>query len=1081
MLKSAVLLPFLNKTVTPRGRKDTLRRQRLLDILGTVSERRLVVVWAPAGYGKTTLLVDFAKDSTAEVCWLTLNEEDQDPQAFLQYLIASLRARFPDFGFAAERYLCSEQLSEKDWTTAAGILLSEFHQDISKDVAIVLEDLHKLEDGRAISRLINLLIERAPSNMHFVISSRDFPQLPCLPSLLARREATLISREDLRFNPQETVALLSEGLGMVTSIENAMQLTARTEGWITGIILLATTSQDWTTGLYSSERISHQILFDYLVAEVLSRLPEDMQKFLLRTSVLSQIEEMFCASLLMDSKVGSYLEQLDEKGLFIQIRQGTPRVYVYHDLFRTFLEARFKSLDPVGYKELNLRVAELYEQKGDSEQAIEHRFKAGSYEMAAASIERVASDYLRAGRWIRLKEWLERLPNDIRTSRPALVLAEAQCLIRAGETSEALSSLTGLLRNPKAEESFDILSTALALKSSVLRLLGRLQAAREAAEEALTLATGHDGSASLVAEIHRQLGSIFASQGEFGRAKHHLEVALELTQGQPDHALSYLLHDALGTVLGETGDLSSALSHFEVARQGWSKLKNEGALAFTLNNTAMLYYEKGEVELALECADQAVAAAETANYTAARAYALVTRGRALRAQKKFKQAVDSFSNALELARQAQESRIVADALNGLGMSYSSIGNYHKAEVLLEQALAETERTGQRYSSGKFALSLGIVKAKQEKWEDASRYLEQACLFLDAEEAIRELAKAQLWQAYILYIERKGAQALLKLKGVAQLIEKLGYGGFMQEHVVEMPELIRYAAAKRVGGEHFIRLFEWLSYTPEKQGQAAASAGVESLRFPQVRASAFGTAKVAVEGHELSDLDWRSKKAKEFFFYLLCCRGMHRKEKLLADIWPELEPEKGHSTFHSNLHRLRQAVFPAVVVEQDGKYVINPGADIWFDLEEFNRSVDAAGKLPRGTEERASFLERSVNLYAGPLLEEFDSEWVAAIQRQTETKYLKAIVSLGGYYVAQEEYQSGVALLEKALSMDPLEETLWYEMIRLHALQGELPVSLKLYEQYSRLARRELETEPSEQMKALRNLLVRGDLAKLRAS
>ncbi len=273
------------KITPPQRRAELISRPRLIETLHTLLNKKLVLVSAPAGYGKTSLLIDFVSSSEIPVCWLSLDILDQEPQRFLTYLIACLRERFPGFGAESLTLLNSMSSIEKENERLAIILTNEIFQNIREHFAIVLDDYQFIDPIPSLRFFMNRFIQLAGEHCHIILASRILPALPDLHLLVAHNQVSGLGLEDLAFLPDEIQSLFSQNARQSISREEAEALAEETDGWITSIAL---TGLALSKGGFQQKTPAARTgieLYDYFAREVLDRQTPSMRKFLLVTAL----------------------------------------------------------------------------------------------------------------------------------------------------------------------------------------------------------------------------------------------------------------------------------------------------------------------------------------------------------------------------------------------------------------------------------------------------------------------------------------------------------------------------------------------------------------------------------------------------------------------------------------------------------------------------------------------------------------------------------------------------------------------------------------------------------------------------
>ncbi len=1066
---------FVTKALVPRRREDISHRQRLIDRLHDNIHLRVQVVSAPAGYGKTTLLVDFANDLDIPVCWYSLDASDHDPRVLLEGISASIRFRFPNFGqLTHSRLLVAEDVA-REAGHLVGTLTGEMYAAIPEYFLLLIDDYHFVEDSGPTKRLLDLLVDRAPDNCHIIISSRTTVELPAISKLASQRQAASLDTSDLSFTPREVKELLATLYGLHLSNTEADKLTTDTEGWIIGIQL--------STYSLRASRLRREVLaptqrdvFRYLASEVHERQPCDIQSFLLASSTLDDLEPEFCDRFLGLANSRKLLHDIERRNLFTNRIDGEKAWYRYHHLFREFLQLKLLEENPEQFALLHCKAASLFEQDQRWNEAITHFLTARKYDEALRVIKAVGEDYLKSGKWTTVSNWVEALPRDMRLSDSELVLLHAQSLIHVGEVDEAARVLTKLLSQITSTEDWLYRAKALSWRSAAFRLASYFTEAKSDIKTAIRLLKQHSGPADLLGDAHRRLGNIHLEQGRLPAALRHQRRALKYYSSVFNMDQIAAVHNSLGVTYKCLGNLAKANMHFEHAREGWQKAKNSGALALTLNNIGITYQRQGQYDLALDTLRSGLEKARETGYRRAEACILISMAEVLRDSDLYDDALAIYHEGLELARQVMEPYYVACATAGIGETYRLLGANDKSEVLLKEAISQAEEQKRTYEVPLFTIQLGIIEYERGRYETAMAILLSAC------ERLREigdkdaLAKACFHLAQASFLSKKYDVAINWLEKVSGLADELGYEDFLALEGRKSALLIQYGASKGVGGNRFVRIMEKIRrHRDIKRRQPTAKVPVSPrvAAKPDIEVRALGESCVLVNSRPISEAEWRSNKARELFFYMLCCGAGQAKEQITAALWPDLSPAKSTSNFHINLYRARRAVFPGIFTLEQGRYKLNPTLDIWFDVVEFESLLSRAGKQPLGSKARVANLERTLELYRGPFIGEFYSDWTEVRRRELEDKYLKTLSLLASFYGDQRKYDRAIALLEKIIAIDAYQDEIYCQIIEWYLAEGDKVSALRTYKRYFDISTGEMELTISARMQELHKRILIG--------
>lgn len=437
------------KLYIPPPRQNLVPRPRLARQLDRAFSCPLTLISAPPGFGKTTLLSEWASQRISEsasgrpVAWLSLDEGDNTPAQFLAYLIAALQTAAPEIGHTLLVDLQKSDALSLENEAGCAAIINQLGNEIAKlpdDVVLVLDDYHVIA-APAIHHAITCLLDRLPPSLHLIIAGRTEPPLP-LPRLRVRHQLIELDTADLRFTPDEAVTFLKRAMGLELSAQAVAALETRTEGWIAGLQMAALSMQNCEDipGFIAAFRGSHRYVFDYLADEVLHRQPEGVQKFLRQTSILNRLTAPLCDAL-VDNDPGSaqrVLEQLEQANLFIVPLDDERRWYRYHHLFADFLRDQLqRQVGVAGVAGLHRRAAAWYEQNDLPAEAVGHALITADVERAVRLVEQGGKNMLRQSELSTLLKWLQALPAEVARARARLSLFHGWALVFTGQLEAA--------------------------------------------------------------------------------------------------------------------------------------------------------------------------------------------------------------------------------------------------------------------------------------------------------------------------------------------------------------------------------------------------------------------------------------------------------------------------------------------------------------------------------------------------------------------------------------------------------------------------------------------------------------------
>ncbi len=608
------LPPILTTKITaPPGQAVTVKRPRLTDQLEAGLDRKLTLISAPPGFGKTTLVTEWLATYARpeRVAWLSLDASDNDPGRFLAYFLSALRTVEPDLG---PNLMHALQASLQDDATLALIDIINDLGRLTEPLVCVLDDYHSITDD-GIHRALAYLLENQPPALHLIVTTREMPPLS-LALLRTRRELTEFRDGDLRFTAAEASAFLNDVMRLDISPQQVQALAERTEGWVAGLLLAALSvgnAPQPETALDSFDG-EQRYVFDYLAEEVLRRQTPAVQRFLQRTGVLGRMSAELALALAGEGQ--ARLDYLVEANLFTLPLDDRREWFRYHHLFGEFLSARYRAHDPDGWSEAHHSASRWFEQHGFQYEAAEHALAAGDATRLAELIQSFGREFVRRGRIPTLDRWLAGLPDEMIASHPNLVLIKIWTLMlgRHYETIPEWFERIDMSVVSDDNERREILAYQAVCEATYARFLADLDEIIQRSQAALDYFAALPGPPDpneCVALLH--LGSAYRMRGDTHAAIEKLSDAIE--RGQPGEDLVVELNamSQLTAAYGELGELAEAEARARAAlaredTHGMRRLMMCEAARMTL---ATILRQRGQFDEARSLLDDALALVES--------------------------------------------------------------------------------------------------------------------------------------------------------------------------------------------------------------------------------------------------------------------------------------------------------------------------------------------------------------------------------------------------------------------------------------------------------------------------------------
>jgi LuxR family transcriptional regulator, maltose regulon positive regulatory protein len=759
-----------------QARPNLVARPQLTARLEREAGRKLTLISAPAGFGKTTLLVEWLQgreDGDQSVAWLSLDEGDNDPVRFLSYLVAALRRIVgEEFGEGVLAALRSPEPPRME--AVLGAFVNEL-ADLLGEAGVVLDDYHVI-DSEAVHGAVSFVLENLPPNVHLVISSRIDPPLH-LSRLRARNQMTELDAADLSFAPEEAATFLNSVMALDLSGEAIATLEERTEGWIVGLQLAALSMRDRkdVSGFIRSFSGSHRDVLDYLAEEVLDRQPGQVREFLLETSIAEHLTGALCDSLTGREDGQEMLERLERENLFVIALDDERRWYRYHHLFVDFLHGRLMRERPQSTGELHLRASGWYEGNGHLAEAIGHALSAPDHDLAARLIEEGVEGAVERGEGSTALRWLEALPTEAKRLRPRLFVEHAVALVITGRPDDAEPLLREAERVAEVdgEDGRFLLGFASTVRSWRARLRGDAPEAVELARRALSLLPAgevhvRNYAAVRLGDALRTVGDLaaadeaYAEAAEIGRAAHHTYGRLA---GMVMHA----------RVLSEQGRLREADEAFRRALRLLTERGFELSPAAGIVHIGMgaLRYERDDLDGAERELERGMELAERTGDVSTLVWAYVTLSRNKRARGDEGGALERARQAESVARDSGADLQIAIALAWMTRLLLGRGDITEAVAFEQERAANADDASDAARVVDRLTSARLLHA-QGRRRKALPLLEELGKMADAAGRTGDLMEILGLQALALWAGSKKERAVSTLAGALALAAPEGY-------------------------------------------------------------------------------------------------------------------------------------------------------------------------------------------------------------------------------------------------------------------------------------------------------------------
>lgn len=1091
-----------HKIVAPSLPSAILHREALIAqlqqaIVGTASPAtegqapyKLVLLYAPAGYGKTTLFADFAHSTQFPCCWYRLEHTDADKITFLQTVITTICARFPAASATLETLLSPLRTTPEKFACQATCeefiqhLAAALAAEIREKFALVLSNYHEVNANEMINLIVNQMLKRFPAQCVLVIESRAIPNLEFAPLLIERKIFSL-SAKQLRFSAAEIQQLSNiqgrEPLGQ----EEAERLTASFDGWIAGILLgthlgdVPFLCQNKLDQLQREETLSfdRHHLFAYMLNEIFQRELE-IYAFLKEVAILEQMTPAFCDALLEREDSAARFQYLEQQGLFLTSRREKARTtYTCHSVLRDLLRSDLRSQNPERFHALHARASLLFAAEQDYANAVYHAFEAKSYEQAARLIIAACDCMQASGQVETLARWIDTLPSEVLSNSPQVLLLRANLHLMHGEYLQALPLLEEADRSSKTACSPDELPARqvaiVVARSKALFQTGQYEQARYLCSQILNDIPANE--TALRAEVHMTLGICANLTDNFSAGIDQLQRALQLvgraTQGQQ----TAKLHSLLASAYSLLGNFALAEHHLARALSSWEGLPDpQGKINHTIR-CALVRQRQGLYAEAERMLTQAMEEARQAgNFRSSEAYALVCLGDLYQDEEKYTLSLAAVEEGLALARQLEDSYLVSNALCILALSYLFMGDASTAWLLLAETAEQETGKGagvDRFHRAMHHFTCGTILLHRQQYEKAAAALCQA------ESTLREIGiKRELLQVTLRLAACRLAQGE-EIGGYLQTVEELTRcTDYKQVVQVELRRHTCLEKALRTRSEG-ARLHAWLQIEADRPAEEspqpalapqtdsepeAASLPGEAGVDSSLQIHALGEPLIAIDHKPITH--WRLSQIPELFFLLLENKSPMRKEQIITALWETVD-EQIEKKLRMLFYYLRKTLGESCVVFQSGCYSLcleaHFSAGVWHDVAVFQtHAARAQQALAEEDEETARReMEGAVELYRGEYLQSFYSDWCRRQREELRQLYLDMRDRLARLAWQLEQFDESRRHWQAMLVADPCLENAHLGLMRYYLRLGKRSLALRQYQQCKETLHTELGVGP----------------------
>ncbi len=1079
MVKKAKMLSEIpvirTKIIIPRRRSEIISRKRLLMILDNIIDLKLLILAAPAGYGKTSLMIDFTSHTQLPVCWFALDALDTDAQRFIAHFLTSIANRYPAFGAASFAALQNVNQDKLDLDAVINAIINDCYENITENFVFVLDDYHLVRDSKPIEMFVNRITQEMPDNFHMIIASRTLLTLPDLSLLVARSQVGGLSFEELAFLPDEIKQLMSTNYHQELSDDSIQLLAKQTEGWITGLLLTAQLSNEGTDERLRLERVSGVGLYEYLTQQVFDRQNEAMKSFLLRTSLLDEFNADLCEKVIGTPLVVSdvnwqqMIEVVQRDNLFVLPLEDATLHLRYHHLFRDFLQSRMRAERPEETLTIEKALASWYIDTRDWERAMAIYSRIGNITQVTELIRDASPGLILGGRLVTLTDWIDSLPESEKNSRPEILSILGTVSMMRGDTQQSMELLDKAIAGLRKTDLYQDLTASLVRRSIVNRYFGNYARAMEDIEEALHLCSLHPREEKLRAEALRVKGVNLFHIGELRNSLKNLQESFSLYRAMHENLDAAKVQMDLGIVYRAMGNLTETESCYMGSLEYWQRTQNSLWQSNVLNNLGVLQHTRGHFEMAAQNLERAIGYARLAVNPRLESYSLTSLGDLYREIKAFHEARKVYDLAWAKLPGLNDLTLQI----ALNLSQATLerceGNHNHAHHFLMEAERLAKEGGSSYDAALCQVASGILGFQEGKLRNVQENFEQARNFFHKEGFEIDQLKAEFYLRLIGLFNDSSSEGFTDFCRWIDSFQSEALRSLLLRQASENRNKIDELQKRMPDNVSCIRLVDRVrdfdASLIDIRKLIRRHSNVIQFTTPRISIQALGKNQVKIGDRVVTLSNWKTQSVRDLFFYILQKSEGVTKEEIGEAFWPEVDQESLRVRFKNDIYRLRHALGAESVTHADEEYHFNRTLDYDYDVDNFLQEINLAGAA-NDKEVKIQHLRNVLSTYRGPYLPKIDYHWVLARRENLHQKYLQSSTNLINLLMETKQYQQVLAVTQRVLELDPCSESAHRAAMIAYAEMGDRAGVARQYEKCKKALKDDLGVTPSSQTEQL---------------
>ena len=1066
---------IITRVIPPKIQDNIVKRQDLNNLLSQNKDKQLITVCSPAGYGKTTLILDFLSEGKIKYGWLHIQNDINNLYTFFSYLIHSLKRENPEFGkttldiieSSRKRFQLPKQ-STQVINLLTSTFINEFLKHFSDDITIVLDELERIDNPEWLSEVLNKIISNLPPNLHLIITTKELPDIN-IATLSAKRKICKIQTSDLTLKREEIKLLLNYYFGTDFSDEVVKSLAKSIGGWITGVHLLLQAHGENFSKYRSEGNALPDEIFSYFAEDIYQELDKDIKDFLLNTTLLEDFTQKDCDNLLAIKKSKIILNEILKKNVFIvpTISPGDEVRYNYQILFRKFLITKLK--EEKSREEilaLYNKIHQFYLFNKDIDKCIRYSILAENYKQAVKLITDNFDKKFEDGKFDIIWGWFEPINDSIYEKYPVLLYYKGlMTKYYLGDMEGSAIILSKVIKGLTAAKDEELMVKSRISLIRIYLSTGEIQKAMSETKKLLK----KPNSKKNEERLSYLLAYGYYVSSEYDKSLKLLDKVLSRDDSELDPDIENDIHNLLGHINLIKGEFIRSIEHYEKILLSDFNLIDKFE---TLCNLVLLNAQSGNFDKAEKQLKQAKEIAELSPIPIFQiAYFLAEQGYYFEIGD-YDQSIKILSEMNNLAKKLNHKYYIYLSYRLIGDSYFYSKKYNNADEYYDLAFkfmnTESDLETTEYSHMK-----ALLVKETDFREDIEDVLLSVLDYYNKNGFVYNEVQAAFHLAD--FYLKKGNNALTK-----KYIEKVVSFAFEKEYYSFLKREIRYSAdifdfcyTNNIERKLIKDLKENVLNSMRTSGddiQDSASIRENSHALTDLKMITLGKLTFYKRSEPVDEKLWQKKKRKLILAYLMLAPNMElTKDRIIDVFYPDTPVDSVENIFYQSISRLRKilsidtAAKNSMIIYKDKTLSLNKDFVYYSDVQEFEQLCRKAAASGTKNDQKIDFYQRAMKLYTGNFMEGYYDTWIEERRQTVSNIFFTAGKNLLELLSKQHRYGEIITYARIILNSDKLNEDAYEGMIKAMVKTGNKKGAEDVYKELMKSYKTELDDEPDPEL------------------